>query len=79
MAGSDGQTGIARNGYTLIFLFDNLHLRQFFTPGFDYLHRTVRGAIIDDDDFHTVDLLIRKAGKELIQESFAVINGNHYA
>ena len=79
MARRDGQTGITRDGYALILLLNNLHLRQLFAPVFDDLHRTVRGAVIDDDDFHAVDALIHKAGKELIQERFTVINGYHHA
>ena len=74
-----GQAGITRDGYALILLFNHLQLRQFFTPAFDDLHRTVSRAVIDNNDFHAVDALIDKAGKELIQESFTVINGNHHA
>ncbi|SAF01171.1 Uncharacterised protein [Enterobacter cloacae] len=79
MAGRNGQAGITRDGHALIRLFNNLHLWQLFAPFFDNLHRAVSRAVIHDDDFHTVDMLIYKAGKELIEKSFTVINGNHHA
>ena len=79
MTRRNGQTGITRDGDALILLFDYLHLREFFAPVFNDLHRTVGRAVIDNDDFHAVDALIYKTGKKLIQESFTVINGNHHA